>query len=143
MACDINVCKSTKITYEILWQDCIALLAYERPIDSPVGYLLMFGQREAVADVVNSAVLATDPLTASSNGSQQSSLEKLLRQLTACQTEIWTLNGSQGELFKLQNVLRGKDGSCWFLLSTHHEKYVPFDWNCTFWMKLWNESMDS
>ena len=98
-------------------------MAYERPIESPVGYLLMFGQREATADVVNSAVLttadvvnsavlATDPLTLSSKGLHQSTLEKLLRQLSACQTERWILNGRQGELFKLHNVLRGKDASC-------------------------------
>jgi hypothetical protein len=72
----------------------------------------MLGQREAIADVVNAAVLATDPVAASSKGLQQSTLEKLLRQLSACQTERWILNGRQGELFKLQNVLRGKEGPC-------------------------------
>eukprot|EP00250_Pteridium_aquilinum_P024567 c29258_g1_i1 orf=64-1431(+) len=97
--------------YQNLLQDCIALLAYERPTESPVGHLLMLGQREAVADAVNSAVLLTDPAISSSKASPQSSLEKLLRQLTACHTEKWILNGKEGEMFKLHRVLRGKDGT--------------------------------
>lgn len=96
--------------YQTLLQDCIALLAYEHPKESPVGHLLMLGQREAVADAVNSAILATDPAVSSSRNSPQSSLEKLLRQLTACHTERWVLNGGQGETFRLHRVLRGKDG---------------------------------
>lgn len=97
--------------YQTLLQDCIALLAYERPTESPVGYLLMFAQREAVADAVNSAVLATDPAMPSSKTLPQSTLEKLLRQLTACYTEKWLLNGGQGEVFRLHRALRGKDGA--------------------------------
>ncbi|KAH6558371.1 hypothetical protein KP509_1Z067400 [Ceratopteris richardii] len=96
--------------YQTLLQDCIALLAYEHPKESPVGHLLMLGQREAVADAINSAILITDPSLPSSRSSPQSTLEKLLRQLTACHTEKWKLNGGQGEMFRLHRVLRGKEG---------------------------------
>lgn len=97
--------------YQNLLQDCVALLAYENPAESPVGYLLKLGQREAVADAVNSVILATDPALLSSKSFPQSTLEKLLRQLTACHTEKWLLNGGQGELFRLHRLLRGKDGA--------------------------------
>ncbi|MCO5576530.1 hypothetical protein L7F22_030341 [Adiantum nelumboides] len=96
--------------YQSLLEDCIALLAYEHPGESPVGHLLMLGQREAVADAVNSAILATDPALSSTRSSPQSSLEKLLRQLTACHMERWVLNGGQGEAFRLHRVLGGKEG---------------------------------
>lgn len=97
--------------YQHLLQDCVALLAYEHPAESPVGYLLKLGQREAVADAVNLVILATDPALSSSKSFPQSTLEKLLRQLTACHTEKWLLNGGQGEVFRLHRILRGKDGA--------------------------------
>ncbi|KAJ7522175.1 hypothetical protein O6H91_19G086200 [Diphasiastrum complanatum] len=94
-----------------LLQDCVALLAYENPAESPVGYLFKLGQREAVADAVNACVMGTNPVLLSSGQSPQSSLEKLLRQLTACQAEMRFFYGGQGEVFRLHKILQGsKDG---------------------------------
>lgn len=92
-------------------QDCLALLAYERPQESPMAYLLHFGQREVVADAVNAYVLNTNPSLPSPGKCPQSALEKLLRQLTACHVEKRFLNGGQGEVFRLHRILQGgKDG---------------------------------
>lgn len=99
---------------DLLLHDCLALLAYERPQDSPMAYLLQFGQREVVADAVNAFVLGTNPSTAivdKTGKRPQSALEKLLRQLTACHVEKRLLNGGQGEVFRLHRILQGgKDG---------------------------------
>ncbi|KAF7824994.1 pentatricopeptide repeat-containing protein [Senna tora] len=47
--------------FEDLVQDCVALLAYEQPQESSVGYLLHDSQREIVADTVNAMILSTNP----------------------------------------------------------------------------------
>ncbi|XP_027355305.1 ran-binding protein M homolog isoform X2 [Abrus precatorius] len=91
--------------FEDLVQDCVALLAYERPLDSPVGYLLKDSQREVVADTVNAMILLTNPNMKESKHCLHSYLERLLRQLTACCLERRSLNGEQGEAFQLQRVL--------------------------------------
>lgn len=88
-----------------LVQDCAALLAYEKPRESPVGYLLEESQREIVADTVNAMILSTNPNMKESHGCLQSSLERLLRQLTACCLERRSLNGDQGEAFHLHREL--------------------------------------
>eukprot|EP00268_Persea_americana_P025737 TRINITY_DN2508_c1_g1_i4.p1 TRINITY_DN2508_c1_g1~~TRINITY_DN2508_c1_g1_i4.p1 ORF type:complete len:457 (+),score=83.31 TRINITY_DN2508_c1_g1_i4:380-1750(+) len=88
-----------------LLQDCLALLAYEEPLKSSVGYLLNVAQREVVADGVNVMVLSTDPSLKDSQNCLHSRLEKLLRQLTACCLERRLLNGNQGEAFNLHRVL--------------------------------------
>lgn len=67
-----------------LLKDCAALLAYEKPQDSPVGYLLEDSQREVVADAVNAAILMTNPEIKNSQECLHSQLEKLLRQLSGC-----------------------------------------------------------
>lgn len=99
---------------DLLLHDCLALLAYERPQDSPIAYLLQFAQREVVADAVNAFVLGTNPslpVASKSGKPPQSALEKLLRQLTACHVEKRFLNGGQGEVFRLHRILQGgKDG---------------------------------
>ncbi|KAG0575397.1 hypothetical protein KC19_5G001400 [Ceratodon purpureus] len=99
---------------DLLLHDCLALLAYERPQDSPMAYLLQFAQREVVADAVNAFVLDTNPSMAcigKDGKPPQSALEKLLRQLTACHVEKRFLNGGQGEVFRLHRILQGgKDG---------------------------------
>eukprot|EP00249_Psilotum_nudum_P007140 c20336_g1_i1 orf=333-1706(+) len=98
--------------YQNLLMDCVALLAYENPAESPVGYLLKLGQREAIADAVNSVILSTNPGLLSPKAAPQSSLEKLLRQLAACYMEKRSLNGGQGEVFRLHRILHGgKDGA--------------------------------
>lgn len=91
-----------------LVQDCIALLAYEDPSKSPVGYLLDMAQREVAADAVNIMVLLMNPDMKDPHSSTQSHLEKLLRQLTACCLERRAINGDQGEVFHLENVLQRK-----------------------------------
>ncbi|XP_002992236.2 ran-binding protein M homolog [Selaginella moellendorffii] len=97
------------LLFQSLLQDCLALLAYEKPAESPVCYLLKVRQREAVADAVNAVILAMNPN--SSGPSPQSTLEKLLRQLTCSQREVRAINGDQGEVFRLHKVLQGsKDG---------------------------------
>ncbi|CAN6584389.1 unnamed protein product [Malus baccata var. baccata] len=92
--------------FEDLVQDCVTLLAYERPRESSVGYLLEESQREVVADTVNAMILSTNPnLKDSLHGCLHSYLERLLRQLTACCLERRFLSGDQGEAFHLQRVL--------------------------------------
>ncbi|BDA46674.1 Ran-binding protein 10 [Coccomyxa sp. Obi] len=44
--------------YDAMLHDVVALLAYENPMDSPLAGLMHLAQREAAADVVNSAILA-------------------------------------------------------------------------------------
>lgn len=98
--------------FEELVKDCVALLAYEQPQKSSVGYLLEDAQREVVADMVNAMILSTNPnIKDSSQGCLYSYLERLLRQLTACCLERRSLNGDQGEAFHLHRVLHsGKKG---------------------------------
>ncbi|KAJ7949690.1 Ran-binding protein 10 [Quillaja saponaria] len=91
--------------FEELVQDCVALLAYEQPEESLVGYLLGESQREVVADTVNSMVLSTNPNLKGSQSCLHSYLERLLQQLTACSLERRSLSGEQGEAFQLQRVL--------------------------------------
>ncbi|TKY68073.1 Ran-binding protein 10 [Spatholobus suberectus] len=91
--------------FKDLVQDCVALLAYERPLESSVGYLLKDSQREVVADTVNAMILSTNPSMKESRHCLHSYLERLLRQLTACCLERRSLNGEQGEAFQLQRVL--------------------------------------
>ncbi|PRQ20467.1 putative transcription factor interactor and regulator LisH family [Rosa chinensis] len=86
-------------------QDCVALLAYVRPRESSVGYLLEESQREVVADTVNAMILSTNPNLKDSNSFLHSYLERLLRQLTACSLERRSLSGDQGEAFHLHRVL--------------------------------------
>ncbi|CAN8308074.1 unnamed protein product [Cochlearia groenlandica] len=89
-------------------EDCFALLVYEHPEESNVGYFLDSSQREVVADAVNAAILATDP-----KGKEQqlhSRLETLLRQLMTCCLELRSLNDGQGESLSLNRFL--KNNSC-------------------------------
>ncbi|KAF5732798.1 ran-binding protein 10-like [Tripterygium wilfordii] len=86
-------------------QDCVALLAYEHPQESSVGYLLKDSQRELVADTVNAMILSTNPRVKNLQGCLHSCLERLLRQLSACCLERRSLNGDQGEAFRLRRVL--------------------------------------
>ncbi|MFQ6625600.1 hypothetical protein Gotur_004567 [Gossypium turneri] len=84
---------------------CVALLAYERPQESPVGYLLEESHRDVVADTVNAMILSTNPKMKDVHGCIQSYLERLLRQLTACCLERRSANGGQGETFHLHRLL--------------------------------------
>ncbi|XP_021288859.1 ran-binding protein 10 [Herrania umbratica] len=96
--------------FDDLVQDCGALLAYEHPQESSVGYLLEESQRDVVADTVNAMILSTNPNMKDLQGCLHSYLEKLLRQLTACCLERRSANGDQGEAFHLHRVLNsGKD----------------------------------
>lgn len=103
-----NFIEKQKLINKILinsLQDCAALLAYEQPQQSSVGYLLSESQREIVADTVNAMILSTNPNVEDSQGCLHSYLERLLRQLTACYLERRSLNGDQGEAFQLRRVL--------------------------------------
>ncbi|XP_043709047.1 ran-binding protein M homolog [Telopea speciosissima] len=93
-----------------LLQDCIALLAYEEPMKSPVGHLLHMSQREVVADAVNAMVLSTNPNMKDSQSYLQSYLERLLRQLATSCLERRSLHGDQGETFQLNRVLQSRNG---------------------------------
>lgn len=89
------------------------MLAYEKPLESSVGYLLEHSQREIVADVVNAMILSTNPNVKDLQGCLHSYLERLLRQLTACCLERRSMNGDQGEAFRLHRVVNsGKRGKC-------------------------------
>ncbi|CAK9137128.1 unnamed protein product [Ilex paraguariensis] len=91
--------------FDDLVKDCAALLAYEQPQKSSVGYLLEESQRELVADAVNAMILSTNPNGKDVSCCLHSCLERLLRQLTACFLERRSLNGDQGEAFHLRRVL--------------------------------------
>ncbi|EPS58798.1 hypothetical protein M569_16014, partial [Genlisea aurea] len=89
-----------------LVKDCATLLAYEQPSKSCVGYLLRDSQRELVADAVNATILLTNPDVKVSGGyGLCSSLERLIRQVTACSVEKRHLNSDQGEVFHLRRIL--------------------------------------
>ncbi|KAF8693429.1 hypothetical protein HU200_038823 [Digitaria exilis] len=92
----------THKAFEGLIEDSVALLAYEKPAESSIGYLLDSPQREFVADAVNAAVLSTNPAMKDDPEScLYSCLERLLRQLTVCSFERRTFNNNQGDAFLL------------------------------------------
>ncbi|KAL9234615.1 hypothetical protein vseg_009469 [Gypsophila vaccaria] len=91
--------------YEELVRECVALLAYEEPAKSPLGYLLGESQRDVVADSVNAMILSTNPNMNDSQSCLHSQLDKLVRQLTVCCLEKRSLNADQGEVFYLPSVL--------------------------------------
>ncbi|XP_057793607.1 ran-binding protein M homolog [Salvia miltiorrhiza] len=92
--------------FDDLVKDCAALLAYDQPCKSSVGYLLGDSQRELVADAVNAIILSTNPNVKDSSLCMHSSLERLIRQVTACFLEKRSLNGDQGEAFRLSRILK-------------------------------------
>ncbi|KAH6759355.1 SPla/RYanodine receptor domain-containing protein [Perilla frutescens var. frutescens] len=97
--------------YDDLVKDCAALLAYDQPSKSSVGYLLGESQRDLVADAVNAIILSTNPNVKDASLCMHSSLERLIRQVTACFLEKRSLNGDQGEAFRLSRILKsGKKG---------------------------------
>lgn len=97
--------------YDDLVKDCAALLAYEQPQKSSVGYLLGDSQRDIVADAVNAMVLSTNPSVKDSRECLHSRLDRLLRQLSACFLAKRTFNGDQGEGFHLHRILNsGRKG---------------------------------
>ncbi|KAG6752236.1 hypothetical protein POTOM_044457 [Populus tomentosa] len=97
--------------FDDLVQDCVALLAYEKPHQCSAGYLLEESQREIVADAVNAMILLTGPNVKDAQSCLRSHLERLLRQLTVCCLERRSLNGGQGEAFHLHGAL-GKRAKC-------------------------------
>ncbi|KAJ4917260.1 SPla/RYanodine receptor (SPRY) domain-containing protein [Raphanus sativus] len=88
-------------------EDCFALLVYRKPEESSLGYFLEDSQRELVADAVNAAILSTNPnkKDVQRNCHLRFHLEILLRHLTVCCLERRSLNGNQGETFRLHHVL--------------------------------------
>lgn len=93
--------------YQDIVEDCFALLVYERPQESNLGYFLEASQREVVADAVNAAILSTNP---KHKDRLYSYLETLLRQLMACCLELRLLNDGQGVSLSLNRLL--KNNSC-------------------------------
>ncbi|CAF1930175.1 hypothetical protein Bca4012_072857 [Brassica carinata] len=87
--------------FQDIIEDCFALLVYPKPEESPVGYFLEDSQRELVADAVNAAILSNKKDACHLH----SHLEMLLRQLTVCCLERRSMNGDQGETFRLHHVL--------------------------------------
>lgn len=71
-----------------------------------MGYLLGDSQRELVADAVNAVILSTNPNIKDASLCMYSSLERLIRQVTACFLEKRSLNGDQGEAFRLSRILK-------------------------------------
>ncbi|KAJ6877854.1 ran-binding protein M [Populus alba x Populus x berolinensis] len=101
--------------FDDLVQDCVALLAYEKPHQCSAGYLLEESQREIVADAVNAMILLTGPNVKDAQSCLRSHLERLLRQLTVCCLERRSFNGGQGEAFHLHGALKlnsGKRAKC-------------------------------
>ncbi|TVU29703.1 hypothetical protein EJB05_21282 [Eragrostis curvula] len=96
----------THKAFEGLLKECVALLAYEKPAESCIGYLLGSPQREFVADAVNAAVLSTNPNMKDPESCLYSCLEKLLRQLTVCSFERRAFNNDQGDAFLLHKEMQ-------------------------------------
>ncbi|XP_051216916.1 ran-binding protein M homolog [Lolium perenne] len=96
----------THKAFEGLLKESVALLAYEKPSESCIGYLLDSPQREFVADAVNAAVLSTNPSMKDPESCLYSCLEKLLRQLTACSSELRAFNSDQGDTFLLHKEMQ-------------------------------------
>lgn len=92
--------------FEGLLKESVALLAYEKPAESCVGYLLDSPQREFVADAVNAAVLSTNPNMKDPESCLYSCLEKLLRQLTVCSFERRAFKNDQGDAFLLHKEMQ-------------------------------------
>ncbi|XP_062219320.1 ran-binding protein M homolog isoform X2 [Phragmites australis] len=101
----------THKAFEGLLKECIALLAYEKPAESCIGYLLDSAQREFVADAVNAAVLCTNPNMKDPESCLYSCLEKLLRQLTVCSFERRAFNHDQGDAFLLHKEVQNCERS--------------------------------
>ncbi|VAI57865.1 unnamed protein product [Triticum turgidum subsp. durum] len=91
--------------FEGLLKESVALLAYEKPSESCIGYLLESPQREFVADAVNAAILSTNPKMKDPESCLYSCLEKLLRQLTVCSSELRAFNSDQGDVFLLHKEI--------------------------------------
>ncbi|KAM3227381.1 hypothetical protein ACQJBY_059276 [Aegilops geniculata] len=91
--------------FEGLLKESVALLAYEKPSESCIGYLLESPQREFVADAVNAAILSTNPIMKDPESCLYSCLEKLLRQLTVCSSELRAFNSDQGDVFLLHKEI--------------------------------------
>ena len=85
-------------------QEVLALLAYKDPMESPMAYLMGHNQREAVADIINAAMLSAGSLGGTKDN-LKSVLEKLLLQLCRVQAEIRIRNDNKGEIFKLNHIL--------------------------------------
>ncbi|XP_073146055.1 ran-binding protein M homolog [Henckelia pumila] len=85
-------------------QDCASLLVNEQPHKSDVRYLLEKSHRELVADAVNATILSSNPKR-DEEFCAQSSLERLIRQLTTCFLARRALNMHQGEAFDLRIFL--------------------------------------
>ncbi|KAG2659062.1 ran-binding protein M homolog [Panicum virgatum] len=101
----------THKAFEGLLKESVALLAYEKPAESCIGYLLDSPQREFVADAVNAAVLSTNPAMKDPESCLYSCLERLLRQLTVCSFERRTFNNDQGDAFLLHKEVRNCERS--------------------------------
>lgn len=83
-------------------QHCFSLLeSIERSQESKFDFLLEESHRELVADAVNAAILSTNPNVQDEKICMQSSLERIIRQLTA-------LNGVLGETLDLQRILENR-----------------------------------
>ncbi|GER37827.1 SPla/RYanodine receptor (SPRY) domain-containing protein [Striga asiatica] len=94
-----------------LVKECASLLAFEQSSKSPVGYLFRESQRELVADAVNAMILSTNPNVKEVSLCKHSCLERLIKQVNACSLEKRSLNGDQGEAFRLSQILNsGKKG---------------------------------
>ncbi|KAG6431980.1 hypothetical protein SASPL_103552 [Salvia splendens] len=97
--------------FDDLVKDCAALLAYDQPSKSSVGYLLGDSQKELVADAVNAIILSTNPNVKDPSLCKHSSLERIIRQVTVCFLEKMSLNGDQGEAFRLSRILKSSKKS--------------------------------
>nr|ACG46452.1 ran-binding protein 9 [Zea mays] len=101
----------THEAFEWLLKDSVALLAYEKPAESCLGYLMGSPQREFVADAVNAAVLSTNPTMKDPESCLYSCLERLLRQLTVCSLERRAFNNDQGDAFLLHKEMQNYERS--------------------------------
>ncbi|KAK3254437.1 hypothetical protein CYMTET_36345 [Cymbomonas tetramitiformis] len=83
-------------------QEVMAVLAYAEPAETPaVSHMMGLGQREAVADAINAALLKL----VAPDASTQAPMMVLLKHLGLTQQELREATGSQGEVYDLQRAL--------------------------------------
>ena len=95
--------------HDAFLMDALSLLAYEQPEKSEVSYLMSTEQREAVADIVNSAMHVASLPSGEADGlsafSLISKLEYALLQLCRVHQGLFDENQRQGKAFQLKEHL--------------------------------------
>eukprot|EP01023_Acetabularia_acetabulum_P029617 TRINITY_DN27945_c0_g1_i16.p1 TRINITY_DN27945_c0_g1~~TRINITY_DN27945_c0_g1_i16.p1 ORF type:complete len:471 (+),score=48.06 TRINITY_DN27945_c0_g1_i16:188-1600(+) len=91
-----------------LLEDCMTLLMYYPVLPDWLSYLVSTNQKDAIADAVNLALVALENKSQSRNHLSpqlQTALERLLQYLVVVHAKMFQSNGSQGEVFLLNDFM--------------------------------------